>query len=224
MKKILALVVASVVMVSSTICVCAADTSTGGSTSPTAEEIRKLQEAIDKQNAQINAQNKKIDELIKAIQASGGNNNNNSGGGGGGSRSSTPSAPTSSGNTVSYGGTVTYQGGKVEINGGKSNVTFTIKAPSSSVVSSANTLAGKLGGSLLTCINTSSPGASFSNAKVNFYVGGVTAGDNIAVYQNQNGSWVQLPVAEIRQDHVVVNMTKHGDLAFVRVPVMAFIG
>ncbi len=220
MKKILALAVAYVVMVSSTVCAFATET-TVGSTSPTAEEIKKLQEAIDKQNAELKQQNKKIDELINLINAS-----KSSGGssGGGSSSSSTSSTPSSSGNVVNYGGTVTYQGGRVEINGGKSNVTFTIKVPSSSVMSSANQLAGKLGGSLLSCINTSSPGASFSNAKVNFYVGGVTAGDNIAVYQNQNGSWVQLPVAEVRQDHVVVNMTKHGDLAFVRVPVMAYVG
>jgi hypothetical protein len=102
-------------------------------------------------------------------------------------------------------------------------VTFTITAPSSSVISSASTLAGKVGGYLVSCISTSSPGVGFKTAKVNFYVGGVQNGDNIAVYQNQNGTWVQLPVVEIRQDHVVVNMSRHGEIAFIRVPVLASI-
>ncbi|MBQ7616054.1 MAG: hypothetical protein IJU77_13490 [Butyrivibrio sp.] len=220
MKKILALAVASVVMVSSTVCAFATENTTG-SFSPEAQKvIEDLQKQIKDNEKQINDNNKLINDLTYQLITS----KSSGGGGGSSSSSSTPSAPSGSGNVVNYGGTVTYQGGKVEINGGKSNVTFTIKVPSSSVMSSANQLAGKLGGSLLSCISTSSPGASFSNAKVNFYVGGVTAGDNIAVYQNQNGSWVQLPVAEVRQDHVVVNMTKHGDLAFVRVPVMAYVG
>lgn len=212
MKKILALVIASVLMVSSTICVCAADTTTGSS-SPTTKE---LEEKIEKLTNEIAV----LEQLIRA--------SNSRGGGGGGSSSSgggsSSSTPTSSSNSVSYNGTVTYQGGKIEINGGRSNATFTIGAPSSSVVSSANTLAGKVGGSLVTCISTSSPGVSFSNAKVNFFVSGVQAGENIAAYQNQNGTWVQLPVTEIRKDHVVVNMTRHGDIAFIRVPVMATIG
>ena len=118
---------------------------------------------------------------------------------------------------------MTYQGGKVEINGGKSNATFTITAPSATVVSSAANYAGKVGGTLLSCIATSSPGVNFKSAKVNFYVAGVQNGDTIAVYQKQGNSWVQLPVTEVRQDHVVVNMTRHGELAFVRVSAVASI-
>ena len=216
MKRILALALASVMMVSSTICVCAAETTTGEDPSVTmSPETKKVIE--DLQN-EIKGLENQINDLIKAVQAS----QSKSGGGGGSSSPSTPSAPpTNTGNSVSYGGTVAYQGGKVEINGGKSNVTFTIKAPSSGVMSSANSLATRLGGSLLTCINTSSPGVAFSNAKVNFFVSGVTNADNVAVYQNQNGTWVQLVVAEVRQDHVVVNLSRHGDIAFVRVPVLA---
>ena len=90
-------------------------------------------------------------------------------------------------------------------------------------MTSATSLAAQVGGSLVNCINTSSPGVSFANAKVNFFVSGVQAGDNIAVYQSQNGKWVQIPVLEIRQDHVVVNLTRHGTLAFVRVPALATI-
>ncbi|MBQ8031799.1 MAG: hypothetical protein IJ260_09795 [Butyrivibrio sp.] len=217
MKRIIAIALCSVMLFSSSICVCAADPSTGGSASVVKEDI----EEIKKQNEELRKQIEALTELVKAKQTvvvekkSGG-------GGGGGGRSSAPPA-TSSGNYVNFGGTVTYQGGKIEINGGKSNATFTITAPSSAVVSSAATLAGKVGGSLVSCITTSSPGVGFKTAKVNFYVAGVQNGDTIAVYQNQGGSWVQLPVTEVRLDHVVVNMTKHGDLAFVRVPAVAAI-
>ena len=225
MKRILALALTSVMIISSSVTAFATEpnnqnTVEDGSESITAELVRRineLQETIDRQEAAI-------EELTKAVKAKQTIIVNNGGGGGGG-RSSAPRASSSSdgGNYVNFGGTITYQGGKIEINGGRSNVTFTIKAPSGGTVTSANTLAAKVGGSLVSCIETSSPGVGFNAAKVNFFVGGVQAGDNITVYQAQNGSWVQLPVVEIRKDHVVVNMTRHGTLAFVRVQAMATI-
>ena len=210
MKKIIALALASVLFVTSSICVFAADEVSSVQT-PTPKEIMEKLEELEKENAELR---KSISDLTKAVQAS-------RGGGGGGS--SKPSAPSSGGNYVNFGGTMTYQGGKIEINGGKSNVTFTIKAPAGGTITSANSLAGKVGGNLLSCIETSSPGVAFRTAKVNFYLAGVQPGDNIAAYQAQNGNWVQLPVVEIRQDHVVVNISRHGSIAFIRVPVMASI-
>ncbi|MBO6195871.1 MAG: hypothetical protein J6O03_00145 [Butyrivibrio sp.] len=210
MKKIIALALASVLFVTSSICVFAAD-EVSSVQSPTPKEIMEKLEKLEKENAELR---KSVSDLTKAVQA-------NRGGGGGGS--SKPSAPSSGGNYVNFGGTMTYQGGKIEINGGKSNVTFTIKAPAGGTITSANSLAGKVGGNLLSCIETSSPGVAFRTAKVNFYLAGVQPGDNIAAYQAQNGNWVQLPVVEIRQDHVVVNMSRHGSIAFIRVPVMASI-
>lgn len=210
MKKIIALALASVLFVTSSICVFAAD-EVSSVQSPTPKEIMEKLEKLEKENAELR---KSVSDLTKAVQA-------NRGGGGGGS--SKPSAPSSDGNYVNFGGTMTYQGGKIEINGGKSNVTFTIKAPAGGTITSANSLAGKVGGNLLSCIETSSPGVAFRTAKVNFYLAGVQPGDNIAAYQVQNGNWVQLPVVEIRQDHVVVNMSRHGSIAFIRVPVMASI-
>ena len=210
MKKIIALALASVLFVTSSICVFAAD-EVSSVQSPTPKEIMEKLEELEKENAELR---KSISDLTKAVQAS-------RGGGGGGS--SKPSAPSSGGNYVNFGGTMTYQGGKIEINGGKSNVTFTIKAPAGGTITSANSLAGKVGGNLLSCIETSSPGVAFRTAKVNFYLAGVQPGDNIAAYQAQNGNWVQLPVVEIRQDHVVVNISRHGSIAFIRVPVMASI-
>ena len=55
---------------------------------------------------------------------------------------------------------------------------------------------------------------SFNTATVNFYAKGVKAGQNIKVYQYVNGSWVEVEVTEIRNDHVVVNMTSLGTIAF----------
>ena len=49
---------------------------------------------------------------------------------------------------------------------------------------------------------------------------GVTAGQNIQVYQYDyaNGQWISVAVAEVREDHVVVDMTSLGVLAFFEVP------
>ena len=214
MKKILALVLASVIMVSTSFSALAAEQALegDGSRSVTAEDIEKLQGEIDDLTGQIK-------KLTKAIQAM------NKGGGGGGTPS--PAEPRSAilkrNNAVAYYGNTVAQGGHVEINGNKSNVTFVLTVPNGGVISSANGLAQGLGGTLLNCVQTSSPGVAFSTAKCNFYVSGVNAGDNIAVYQQQKKGWVQLTVAEIRKDHVVVYMSGHGPMAFIRVPALATI-
>lgn len=213
MKRIIAIALCSVMLFSSSICVCAAENATGTNVTGS-ESVEKELEELRKQYEELS---KQIDTLTALVKAKG------SSGGGGGSKSSTPAPAPSNSNYVNFGGTMTYQGGRIEINGGKSNATFTITAPSSTVISSAANYAGKVGGTLLSCIATSSPGVSFKSAKVNFYVAGVQNGDTIAVYQKQGNSWVQLPVAEVRQDHVVVNMTRHGELAFVRVAAVASI-
>ena len=113
------------------------------------------------------------------------------------------------------------QGGHVQINGGKSNVTFTLAAPTSGVLSSANKYANSVGGTLLHCVTTSSPGVSFKTATVDFTVTGVPANDSIAVYQLQGKNWVQVMVSSVTDNHVTVNLTQHGPLAFVRVAAVA---
>ena len=119
-----------------------------------------------------------------------------------------------------YGGYIA-QGGHVQINGGKSNVTFTLAAPTAGVLSSANQYANSVGGTLLHCVTTSSPGVSFKTATVNFTVTGVYANDTIAVYQLQGKNWVQVLVSSVTDNHVTVNLTQHGPLAFVRVAAVA---
>ncbi|SDA47881.1 hypothetical protein SAMN02910275_00700 [Butyrivibrio sp. INlla18] len=233
MKKILALMVVGVMMFSSTLCVCAEDaagtgTSTdnnvGGSISISKEEWEKMQKNQEENNKTIAELTKQIQSLTNAVRAGQNNNNNNKSSSGGESRPSSRASANEfykRNNAVGYGSNTVAQGGHVEINGGKSNVTFVLTPATGGQLTAATTLASNVGGTLLNVVTTSSPGASFTSAKVNFYVSGVVVGDNIAVYQIQNNQWVQLPTAEIRKDHVVVNMTKHGTIAFVRVPVLA---
>ena len=111
------------------------------------------------------------------------------------------------------------QGGHVIINGAPSNVIFFLDKPSAPVLSQAKAQAQALGGTLLNVVTTKSPVVGrFTTAQVNFYAKGVVAGQNIKVYQLVNGEWVELEVTEIREDHIVLNMTQHGTLAFVQLP------
>lgn len=219
MKRILALTLCCVIFISSSLCAFASEGSTNSEGSPSIGDVLRELEEMKKQNAEYEKQIAALTEAVKAKQTI----IVNKGGGGGGKSTPAPAPTPSNSNYVNFGGTMTYQGGKIEINGGRSNATFTITAPSSGVISSAANYAGKVGGTLLSCIATSSPGVAFKTAKVNFYVAGVQNGDTIAVYQKQGNSWVQLPVTEVRQDHVVVSMTRHGELAFVRVAAVASI-
>ena len=215
------------------------DTTLTGSPSVEAEVLRRQveelknqidaqQAQIDSQKEQIKTQNSQIASLISTVQASF-KSNKSSGGGGGAPAGRTPTNSGTSdprtqalirSNAVSYGGNIVSQGGHVEINGGKSNVTFLVGVPDGTTMNSAASLAASVSGSLINCVTVSSS-VAFRTAKVNFYITGVNIGDNIAVYQVQGGKWVQLQTAEIRKDHVVVNMSQTGVVAFVRVPVLA---
>lgn len=111
------------------------------------------------------------------------------------------------------------QGGHVIINGAPSNVTFFLMKPVAANVALAKSQAAALGGKVLNVVTTTSQVVGkFSTAQVNFYAKGVKAGQLIKVYQLVNGEWVELTVTEIREDHVVVNLTSHGTLAFIEVP------
>lgn len=114
------------------------------------------------------------------------------------------------------------QGGHVVINGAPSNVIFFLTKPSAKTVTLAKAQAEVLGGKVLNVVGTKSQAVGkFETAQVNFYAKGVKAGQLIRVYQLIDGEWVELEVAEIWDDHVVVNMTAHGILAFIEVPATA---
>lgn len=110
------------------------------------------------------------------------------------------------------------QGGHVIINGAPSNQVFSVLKPALSNVNSAKTFAASLGGRVLTVVRIGASVSGFQTAKVNFYMKGVKAGQNIKVFQNVNGRWLEVDVIEIREDHVVVEMTSLGTLAFIEMP------
>lgn len=111
------------------------------------------------------------------------------------------------------------QGGNVIINGAPSNQTFSVLKVLSGHTESAKAQAASIGGRVL---NVARIDASvyFDTATVNFYMPGVKSGQNIQVYQYDytSGQWTGVAVSEIREDHVVVDMTSLGVLAFIEVP------
>ena len=111
------------------------------------------------------------------------------------------------------------QGGKVILDGKKSNVTFPVLKPELSRVYSAKDYAASLGGTVLNVIKTETH-VGFGVANVNFYMPGITGEENIHVYtyNEPTGSWAELTVTEKRADHVVVDMTGMGTLAFIVTP------
>ena len=190
------------------------------------DALESYEEQLYVNTAQLASLTTQVQNLANAINAGGGKSSGSSGSsggsGGGGGSSSSANDFYKRNNIIGYGSTIVGQGGHVEINGGKSNVTFVLTPATGGQLTAATNFSSGLGGELLNVVTTSSPGASFKTAKVNFYVSGVSAGDNIAVYQLQGSKWVQLPVVETRKDHVIVNMTRHGTVAFIRVPVLAY--
>lgn len=111
------------------------------------------------------------------------------------------------------------QGGHVIINGAPSNQTFSVLKPERKDVTSAKTYAETLGGKVLNVAKINASIQKFNTATVNFYMKGILAGQNIKVYQLVDGVWVELTVSELREDHIVVNMTSLGTLAFVELPI-----
>lgn len=109
------------------------------------------------------------------------------------------------------------QGGHVIINGVPGNQTFSVLKPHYAYVTFAKTLAGGVGGRVLNVVEIKAS-VPFDTAIVNFYAEGVKAGQNIKVYQYRDEAWVEIEVTEIREDHVVVNMTSLGTLAFIELP------
>ena len=109
------------------------------------------------------------------------------------------------------------QGGNVIINGEATNQTFSVQKALPAHVDYAKAQAAAIGGKVLNVADIKGS-VSFETATVNFYMPGVVAGQNIQVYQYVDGQWVDVSVAEIREDHVVVDMTKYGVLSFVEVP------
>mgnify|MGYP001080100951 FL=1 len=113
------------------------------------------------------------------------------------------------------------QGGHVIINGVPSNQTFSVLKPVRRDVDSAKAHAASLSGKVLNVAQVKASVTGFDTAQVNFYLKGLKSGQNVKVYQLVDGVWVELSVAEVRDDHVVVDMTSLGTLAFVELSAAA---
>lgn len=92
-------------------------------------------------------------------------------------------------------------------------LTFELQKPELKRVYAAKELAqGK--GSLLTVVDVHTH-AGFGTAKVTFYAPGVKAGQAITVYQRvTDAEWVACPTV-VADDHVTVDITANGHLAFI---------
>ncbi|MCM1266265.1 MAG: hypothetical protein NC302_00050 [Bacteroidales bacterium] len=92
-------------------------------------------------------------------------------------------------------------------------LTFDLVKPELKRVYAAKDLAyGK--GSLLAVANVHTH-AGYATAKVTFYAPGVKAGQAITVYQRiTDDNWVAVPTV-VTDDHVVVDITANGHLAFI---------
>lgn len=108
------------------------------------------------------------------------------------------------------------QGGNVIIDGQASNVTFALDKPLNAHVDFAKSYADSINGKVMNVVNVKT-NVVFENATVNFYAPGVVTGQNVQVYQYVNGEWVSVTVSEIRDDHIIVNMTSPGIFAFIEV-------
>ncbi len=109
------------------------------------------------------------------------------------------------------------QGGKIIINGVATNLTATLSKVSKSETEGAKSQAAALEGTLLNVIDISFPGVNYKVATINFYLKGLNANTKVVVRQYVNGAWVDVEVVEIREDHVVLNLTNSGAVAFVAV-------
>lgn len=122
--------------------------------------------------------------------------------------------------TVTHGlenATPVAQGGGVIIDGVTSNQSFTISKAVPAKVDSAKAQAAAVNGTVLNVVDVDGA-VSFGTATVNFYTPGITGSENIQVLYLAGDQWTPVTVKEVRADHVVVDMTDYGILAFIQVP------
>ncbi len=110
------------------------------------------------------------------------------------------------------------QGGKIIVNGVATNLTATLSKVDKDVAADAVSQAAALGGNLLNVVSISIPNANFNVATINFYLKGLANGTKVVAKQFINGAWVDVEIVEIREDHVVLNLTGSGAIAFVALP------
>lgn len=108
-------------------------------------------------------------------------------------------------NTVTVG-----QGGNLVVDGQVTHMAATIKKVTNRAY--VDSIRAAQAGTVLNVVEVSYP---VKVATVNFYMPGITGSENIAAYQYNNGAWTEVAVAEVRADHVTLNMTGNGVVAFI---------
>ena len=101
------------------------------------------------------------------------------------------------------------QGGNLVIDGQVTGATATISKVTSVYVDSVR---ASQAGTVLNVVDVDYPAAE---ATINFYMPGVAAGANVAAVQYVDGAWVNVDVAAVNADHVVLNMKGDGVVAFI---------
>ncbi|MCM1222140.1 MAG: hypothetical protein NC548_47485 [Lachnospiraceae bacterium] len=101
------------------------------------------------------------------------------------------------------------QGGGIIINGVVTNAMATISKVDKAFVDSVR---ASVEGTVLNVVDVQFPALE---ATINFYMPGVTADENVAAVQYAGGAWVEVEVAEVRADHVVLNLKQNGKVAFL---------
>lgn len=102
------------------------------------------------------------------------------------------------------------QGGNLVVNGVQTNMSATIsKVTNRAYVDSVRI---EQEGRVLNVVDVQYPAVE---ATINFYTPGITDGMEIVALQYNAGTWVNVEVAEVRADHVVLNMKGNGVVAFI---------
>lgn len=101
------------------------------------------------------------------------------------------------------------QGGGIIIDGVATNVMATISKVDIAFVDSAR---ASQEGTVLNVVDVQFPAMA---ATINFYMPGVAADMNIAAVQYADDVWADVEVAEVRADHVVLNLKQNGKVAFI---------
>lgn len=101
------------------------------------------------------------------------------------------------------------QGGSLVIDGKVTNATASISKVTVAFVDSAKAAAD---GTVLNVVDVRFPSLE---ATVNFYMPGVADNAAVTAIQYVNGAWVDVDVAEVNADHVVLNLKRNGVVAFI---------
>lgn len=102
------------------------------------------------------------------------------------------------------------QGGNLIVDGQVTNMTASIgKVTNRAYVDSVRI---EQEGTVLNVVEVSYPA---TEATINFYTPGITGEENIVALQYNAGAWVDVEVAEVRADHVTLNLKGNGVVAFI---------